>query len=296
MRGSSTPKLRFIYALTDPRFSPQVIKYIGCTGRPDTRLDSHLYAAFAADRAEVPLSEKDEWLLDVIRSNAEPGFLILDIVYPTMSWEERERCWIDVHRSTLLNVRAGGVAYTERERKELSESAQKQWADPDFRARAEQRWADPEYRARLSAAIKKKARDDPGYGARISAAKLGHVVSEETRQKLRAVNLGRTHSEDTKQKHRDAMQGFKHTDEARAKISATRKERIAAKLITMPHAAGSAAAAAKISGSMWINDGTQNKRVPQGTPLPLGWSQGRALSARQSEMYSQRRKANNPEN
>ncbi len=257
-----------IYALLDPRHSPPSVRYVGCTrGSVDTRLSMHISEAVRGD-TDRP---KDEWVRELIREGLEPTYQLLERVYDVGIGAERERYWITRYRTPLLtNIASGGPG------------------SPDSPRSA--------YTKKRLSEYHKGVPLTEEHRQKISAAKLGHVVSEETRQKLRAVNLGRTHSEDTKQKHRDAMQGFKHTAEARAKISATRKERIAAKLITMPHAAGSAAAAAKISGSMWINDGTQNKRVPQGTPLPLGWSQGRALSARQSEMYSQRRKANNPEN
>lgn len=55
--------------------------------------------------------------------------------------------------------------------------------------------------------------------------KIGHIVSEETRQKLRNANLGKKASYETKKKISDSLKGnsyrkgIKHTDEARAKIS-----------------------------------------------------------------------------
>lgn len=56
-------------------------------------------------------------------------------------------------------------------------------------------------------------------------AKIGHIVTEETRQKLRDANLGKKLSEETKRKiglkskGNSYRKGIKHTDEVRAQIS-----------------------------------------------------------------------------
>lgn len=56
-------------------------------------------------------------------------------------------------------------------------------------------------------------------------AKIGHIVTEETRQKLRKANLGKKVSDETKKKISDSLKGnsyrkgIKHTDEVKAKIS-----------------------------------------------------------------------------
>lgn len=56
-------------------------------------------------------------------------------------------------------------------------------------------------------------------------AKLGHIVTEETRQKLRLANLGKKQSEETRQKKRIASTGnqyalgYKHTEETKKRMS-----------------------------------------------------------------------------
>ena len=52
---------------------------------------------------------------------------------------------------------------------------------------------------------------------------VGQIVSEETRQKLRAANLGKKHSEETKKKRSLAMTGKVCSEETRRKIGAANK-------------------------------------------------------------------------
>lgn len=59
--------------------------------------------------------------------------------------------------------------------------------------------------------------------------KLGHSVSEVTREKLRVFNLGKSHSKETKQKMSDSHKGrkpYEMTPEIRKKISITISKRV----------------------------------------------------------------------
>jgi len=60
-------------------------------------------------------------------------------------------------------------------------------------------------------------------GEKISKSKMGHLVSEGTREKLRKVNLGRKHTEETKKKIGLFFKGKKLSDKHKKKISASRK-------------------------------------------------------------------------
>lgn len=68
------------------------------------------------------------------------------------------------------------------------------------------------------------------FGAKISASKKGHVVSQETKEKLRLAktgiaspNKGRTMSQKQKEKLSDANKGKKHNAETKKKMSESRK-------------------------------------------------------------------------
>lgn len=104
----------------------------------------------------------------------------------------------------------------------------------------------------------------------IGAKELHHEVRQRIARKLEGRQLSK--------EHRAAISrgnaGKKHTLEARASISATRKKMIAEGRLSPPKG-GTAAAAKKLAGSMWITDGTQNRRVPRDSALPPGWRPGR---------------------
>jgi group I intron endonuclease len=75
------------------------------------------------------------------------------------------------------------------------------------------------------------------------------------------------------------------SSELRDQQAAAGRRKMATKRDTDPEAfqahmsafaqAGTEAAATRISGSRWINDGTANKRLSTSDPLPEGWSYGR---------------------
>jgi len=58
-------------------------------------------------------------------------------------------------------------------------------------------------------------------GRKISKSKMGHKVSEETREKLRQVNLGKTYGEETKRKHSENGKNFRHTEITKKRLRAS---------------------------------------------------------------------------
>ncbi len=60
-------------------------------------------------------------------------------------------------------------------------------------------------------------------GRKVSAAKMGHPVSEDTRALLRAALLGRKASDETRAKQSAAMKGKKRTPEHNEKLAATKR-------------------------------------------------------------------------
>lgn len=75
----------------------------------------------------------------------------------------------------------------------------------------------PERNAKISAALKGKPKS-----AEHIASMIGHVVTEETRQKLREANLGKKHTEESKQKMSESRTG-----KTKKPLSAESKQNIA---------------------------------------------------------------------
>ena len=108
-------------------------------------------------------------------------------------------------------------------------------------------------------------------GKNISKAKIGHTVSEETREKLRAHNLGKTMSEESRKKLSTSNMGRKHSDETKRKISSANKGRN----FTDEHRRKlSEAHKNSQSNHIWITNGEITKRVTLDTFKSVYESQG----------------------
>lgn len=76
--------------------------------------------------------------------------------------------------------------------------------------------------AKISAALKGKPKS-----AEHIASMMGHIVTEETRQKLREANLGKKHTEESKQKMSESRAGKigkPHTDEGKQNIAKSKMQ------------------------------------------------------------------------
>ena len=95
-------------------------------------------------------------------------------------------------------------------------------------------------------------------GKKISESKMGHKVSDETREKLRNKNLGHKMSEETRNKLSQKSKGRKHSEETKKKISDANKGRIVSeetkKKLSEAHLGSQ-------SNHIWINNGNINRRV-----------------------------------
>lgn len=219
------------------------------------RLRSHILEALAFEYHRP----KDEWVREIIRDNSDPLILLLEEVPSGQDWEAREKYWVSKMRASipdLTNVCDGGLG-----------------ASGAVRS--------PAQRARISEVHTGLKRPE-GTGAKISAARMGHVVTQETRDKIRA----------TKAANQRPISA-----ETRAKMSAASKGRPKAPeaLENMRAAHRSAEARAKkkqaMAGLIWITDGIKNSRIPSDAEIPAGWKLGRTLTEAQHIMYQQRRKA-----
>lgn len=235
-----------IYGLLDPREFPPIVRYVGATsGSVDNRLSIHITQAVNKQDTR-PVSE---WIRELLMEDVEPTYMTFERV-SVDQWEEREKYWISRHSGPdLLNVAHGGkgspgVVRSEELRKRVGDF---------FRGRS----------------LPQEHRD------KISQAKMGHAMPDHVREALLKANQGNKQSAATIEKRKQSRLAnpHMHTEEAKASISSTRKRMIAEGQIVMPKG-GMRAAAEKLSGSIWINDGTSNRRVKP-DEIPPGWKPGR---------------------
>jgi len=118
-------------------------------------------------------------------------------------------------------------------RAKLSRSVREAWSDPVLRAEQSARFRgrpiSPAQRRQISASLMghpgygKGLTRAPEFGAKISAAKMGHAVSLETREKIGRAHKGRKASAETRAKLSAALRGRKcpKSPETRAKIAAS---------------------------------------------------------------------------
>lgn len=123
----------------------------------------------------------------------------------------------------------------------------------------------------------------PEHRAKISAARLGRRVSDETRAKMSASHKGKTVSVETRAKIRDAQRAAYGSDEHRAKMSAARKGRIISdetrarqsaamkgRFISDEHRAKmSAALTAKWQDPDWVAKQLASRRSRAKAPAPV---------------------------
>ena len=129
----------------------------------------------------------------------------------------------------------------------------------DYAKRAQQRlwqengqWAH-DYRARMSAIMKLQWQDDDRR-ARMSAQMQLQWQDDDYRARMSAM-IGHTPGE------------FKHSDEAKLKMSAANK----GKGIGCDNSQ---------SGTCWITNELESKRIKKGADVPIGWRLGRAIKAK----------------
>ena len=121
---------------------------------------------------------------------------------------------------------------------------------------------------------KLKGRKHPKeFGQKISKSKIGHIVSESTREKISKSKLGKnnpfygkTHSEETKEKLRKKAIG--------RKLSTETKEKLRKKAIGRKYSAEMCEKMSKAQcGIFWWNNGTKNCKAKE-CPGPE-WKRGR---------------------
>ena len=271
--GSTAKKISKIYALLDPRSDPSKVMYVGCTsGSVDSRLSRHI----AHSKNEGHSAPKDKWLRSLLAEGLEPQCLILERVASGEDWESRERFWIARYGvENLTNVSVGGAGC----RAPRTEESKKKIGD-FFRGRP--------------------LTED--HKQRVRAAKMGHEVSQETREKIAKKLIGKkaNFTAEDMERRRASFSGANNPrfgrrmpDDERAQMSLKRQ---GGRVINNGQTARMLACGEDIpngwsigqlpnfrhvcAGSRWFTDGTNNRRIKNGDHPPDGWRAGKVPRAR----------------
>lgn len=169
--------LHKIYGLLDPRESPMVIRYVGCSVQKlPNRLQSHIRESEVSSMQTPRLV----WLRQLAADGLKPLIVLLEMVPLTDSWQEREKFWIDKCRTdALLNATTGGIGaqgLSQEIRDRISEALRGRRLSEEHKAKLRKNAAENPYKHTDEA---KRAISESKKGL-----KLG-PLSDEAKQKLR---------------------------------------------------------------------------------------------------------------
>lgn len=193
-----------IYGLYDPTDSQKTIRYVGYTSKSTSR---RLMEHIAESKAKA-VSHRHKWIRSVLNKGAKPEIVVIQEV-GAENWQDRERHWIGVHGSSLVNGTVGGdglvnptqdvrnrisekvsltlvgnkrradVAHTEKSKKAISDGLKN---SAKYRAAVEAKRGIPpvvftdEIRKKISEAKKGKKRPDAALRTKeLNAARVGSV-------------------------------------------------------------------------------------------------------------------------
>lgn len=122
-----------VYALFDNRW-PEVVRYVGFSGKPEKRLQEHLNEAMYLDKD----TRKLEWIRKVLSEGSSISFMILEITQTKIEAGIIERAKIAEYKALghpLVNGTHGGdgaTAWAKQEtRHRQSEVMKEYWASPE---------------------------------------------------------------------------------------------------------------------------------------------------------------------
>lgn len=167
----------FIYCLKDP--VTFAVRYIGKTNNLKIRLAKHRLAQGANP-------EKNAWINGLKSCGLDPVLGVLEIVNES-TWADAEKRWIAYGRTVgwnLLNADDGGWGGVNPKPETLARMRNAHLGKPlSLMAREKVRMAVKG--RKLSDAAKEKLKKRPHtWGWKISASKMGHPVTDESRQKM----------------------------------------------------------------------------------------------------------------
>lgn len=291
-----------IYALFEP--GADEVRYVGKTEKPAlARLFQHLAEAQESASSERPFHV---WLRGLVAAGTVPGITILDEVPDGENWEDYEQGWIHHYRGPrLLNETDGGVGLRNPSQRVRDAIAAKVSAiklgnqhrlgiphsDLVRLSISEAQWARSPRRATRSENARRQGRRSLGAhwandGSKNIWLKPGDPLPDgfsygrlRTAQQLQAllarsagaywVNNGETNrmlrpGEDVPEGYRP---GRAVPPKGHHTVGARRRMSLAS------HNADNADV--RVRNRRWITDGAQSRRLPEGHPLPDGWTYGR---------------------
>lgn len=194
----------FIYAMCEPGTGN--VRYVGKANSVKARMKAH--------RNDKRTTRKCRWLAKLRRDGLEPTLIILEEAAPE-AWEEAERKWIAYYRvagNDLTNHTDGGEGTSGLDkdaREKLAAFQRGQWADPKRREILLGYARSPDRRKHISESLRGKPKSAE-HLARLPQNQKGFKHSEAFRRKVSAAGVGRVQSEVTKDKIRAANRGNQH--------------------------------------------------------------------------------------
>lgn len=223
--GATICYIYTLHASNDPTCRP---RYVGFTINPRGRVASH--------NVGKECGRKARWVRELKRVGARA---ILSVIHTFRSDDFSERgiveaTWIESYRQKfpdLLNDMGGGGGLTkcsESVRANMSASAKKRCADPEYRAKVSAKtkdvWRDPNARERMSAANKRSWEDIETRANRVAASKLRWKDPKE-REKKSAELKKYCANPDVRAKMSNAFKRGWDNPTARERMSAENKRR-----------------------------------------------------------------------
>ena len=220
----------YIYKLSDPS-GESFRMYVGMTVSPTNRLSHHIYSTSKKH------TFNGRWLKSLLMRGVKPEMTILEVVPAGADYQATEQKWIAQLKSEgtcLTNLTDGGegsrgYSPTLETRLRVAAAIRGQKRSAESCARMSKarlgHVVSIQTRSKISAAKMgvKLPPFTPEHRARISEAKVGRKCSPETIAKMSQANLGKVLSLETREKLSKAIKGMKRSDETRAKISAALK-------------------------------------------------------------------------
>lgn len=96
--------LWFVYALRDPD-EPWTIRYIGCSGNAEDRLEEHIYSATSVPPKSPCEAGKGEWIRGLLAEGKSPDMDVLYVLSNKRLAYRVEKALQGLHADTIFNPR-----------------------------------------------------------------------------------------------------------------------------------------------------------------------------------------------
>lgn len=221
----------FIYGLIDPRTNQ--LRYIGKANDIQKRLYAHYKDATCKN------TYKSQWLKGLFKENKKPKVIIIEEV-PKKCWQKYEKYWIEYYKNKGCKLTNGtnggdGVIMIGVDNPMFGVTGEKHhwWgkkhSEESKRKVSETRIAKgiklPDHIVKQTADKLRGRKHTEEHKFKISQGNKGHIVTQETRDKISKSHIGLARDEASKEKQRIKMTGRKASEETRTKMSIAQKNR-----------------------------------------------------------------------